>query len=112
MLGLVRGIRENLLSRSMPRAPTLVSMRITEVIRSSKRSPLLQVAKSAIATAAAWVVAGLLIPGPPPIFAAIAALLVVQPSLNQSLSKAIERSVGVVTGVVIASLLGLAFGGA
>ena len=87
-------------------------MRITESIRSSKRSPLLQVAKSAIATAAAWLLAGWLIPGPPPLLAAIAALLVVQPSLNQSLSKAIERSVGVITGVVIASLLGLALGGA
>lgn len=87
-------------------------MRITTVIRSSQRSPLLQVAKSAIATGGAWLLAGWLIPGPPPIFAAIAALLVVQPSLNQSLSKAIERSVGVIVGVIIASLLGLAFGGA
>ena len=43
-------------------------------------------------------------------FAAIAALLVVQPSLNQSLGKALERSVGVIAGVVIASALALAFG--
>jgi uncharacterized membrane protein YccC len=70
----------------------------------------LQVAKSAIATVAAWLIAGWLIQGPPPVFAAIAALLVVQPSLNQSFAKAIERSVGVVVGVGIASALGLLFG--
>src|SRR5690606_18542707 len=78
--------------------------------RSSRRQPWLQVAKSAIATIAAWLLSGWLIPGPLPVFAAIAALLVVQPSLNQSISKAIERSVGVVAGVVIASALSLAFG--
>jgi len=86
-------------------------MKLTAGIRANQRSPILQVAKSAIATAAAWLIAGALIPGPPPVFAAIAALLVVQPSLNQSLTKAVERSVGVIAGVVIASLLGIAFGG-
>lgn len=79
-------------------------------LRTSKRTPFLQVAKSAIATIAAWLVAGWLIAGPAPVFAAIAALLVVQPSLNQSLGKAIERSVGVIIGVVIASALALALG--
>ena len=79
-------------------------------LRTSKRSPFLQVAKSAIATIAAWLVAGWLNPGPPPVFAAIAALLVVQPSLNQSFGKAIERSIGVIAGVVIASALALVFG--
>ncbi|HKH09417.1 MAG TPA: FUSC family protein [Agromyces sp.] len=85
-------------------------MRFSERFRATKRTPLLQVLKSAVATVAAWLVAGWLIPGPLPVFAAIAALLVVQPSVNQSLGKAIERSVGVIAGVVIASLLGLVFG--
>jgi uncharacterized membrane protein YgaE (UPF0421/DUF939 family) len=85
-------------------------MRIPVALRAPRRAPFLQVAKSAVATIAAWLVAGWLIDGPPPVFAAIAALLVVQPSLNQSLGKAVERSVGVVIGVVIASLLGVAFG--
>ncbi|WP_396668423.1 aromatic acid exporter family protein [Microbacterium sp. R86528] len=85
-------------------------MRMTSALRASRRAPLLQVAKSAIATAAAWIIAGWLVPGQPPVFAAIAALLVVQPSLNQSLAKAIERSVGVIAGVVIASTLGIVFG--
>jgi len=85
-------------------------MRFSERFRATKRAPLLQVLKSAVATVAAWLVAGWLIPGPLPVFAAIAALLVVQPSVNQSLGKAIERSVGVIAGVVIASVLGLVFG--
>ncbi|QNO37275.1 FUSC family protein [Protaetiibacter sp. SSC-01] len=85
-------------------------MRLLAAFRASRRQPWLQVVKSAVATAIAWLVAGWLIPGPLPVFAAIAALLVVQPSLNQSVTKAIERTVGVVAGVVIASALSLAFG--
>lgn len=85
-------------------------MRESLTFRSPRRAPLLQVTKSAIATIAAWLVAGWLVQGPPPIFAAIAALLVVQPSINQSFTRAIERSVGVIVGVLIASLLGIALG--
>ena len=85
-------------------------MRIVSAFRASRRQPWLQVVKSAVATVIAWLVAGWVIPGPLPIFAAIAALLVVQPSLNQSVVKGIERSVGVVAGVVIASVLSLVFG--
>jgi uncharacterized membrane protein YgaE (UPF0421/DUF939 family) len=85
-------------------------VKLLAAFRGSRRQPLLQVAKSAIATIAAWLVAGSLFPEHLPIFAAIAALLVVQPSVNQSVVKAIERSVGVVAGVVVASLLALAFG--
>src|SRR5688572_13934079 len=80
------------------------------VIRSARRAPLLQVLKSAAATIAAWLLAGWLVPGPLPVFAAIAALLVVQPSVNQSLSKALERSAGVILGVVIAVLLTMVLG--
>jgi uncharacterized membrane protein YgaE (UPF0421/DUF939 family) len=85
-------------------------MSLSVAIRSADRPSLLQVAKSAIATMAAWLLAGWLVPGPPPVFAAIAALLVVQPSINQSLTKGLERTVGVVVGVVVAALLGVAFG--
>lgn len=85
-------------------------MRFSERFRATRRAPILQVLKSAVATVAAWLIAGWLIPGPLPVFAAIAALLVVQPSVNQSLGKAIERSIGVIAGVVIASTLGLVFG--
>ncbi|MFJ4172850.1 aromatic acid exporter family protein [Microbacterium sp. NPDC089696] len=85
-------------------------MRIPAAIRASQRSPLLQVVKSAAATIAAWLLAGWVVPGQLPVFAAIAALLVVQPSINQSLSKALERSIGVIVGVVIAVALGLLLG--
>ena len=85
-------------------------MRIPAAIRAPKRSPLLQVVKSAAATIAAWLIAGWVFPGQLPVFAAIAALLVVQPSVNQSLSKALERSIGVIVGVLIAIALGLLLG--
>ena len=83
---------------------------MTAAVRSAKRGPLLQVVKSAVATIAAWLIAGWLIPGPLPVFAAIAALLVVQPSVNQSLAKALERSIGVIAGVLIAVGLSLLLG--
>lgn len=85
-------------------------MRIPAAIRATKRSPLLQVIKSAAATIGAWLLAGWVVPGQLPVFAAIAALLVVQPSVNQSLSKALERSIGVIVGVLIAVGLGLLLG--
>src|SRR5918993_1789472 len=85
-------------------------MAITGTFRASKRVPILQVAKASVATIAAWLVAGWLIPGPLPVFAAIAALIVVQPSVNQSFGKAIERSIGVILGVVIATGISFAFG--
>ncbi|MBN9178081.1 MAG: FUSC family protein [Microbacterium sp.] len=80
-------------------------------LRAPRRSPLLQVVKSAVATLAAWLLAGWLIAGPPPVFAAIAALLTVQPSITQSFGRGVERTVGVVAGVVVASLIGIVWGG-
>lgn len=86
-------------------------MRFTAAFRATEREPLLQLVKTALATTLAWVVADFLVPdGPPPVFAAIAAMLVVQPSLNQSLTKGVERSVGVIAGVVLASALAVMFG--
>lgn len=85
-------------------------MGIMETFRATKRAPLLQVAKASAATVAAWLVAAWLIPGPLPVFAAIAALLVVQPSVNQSFGKAIERSIGVILGVLIATGISVGFG--
>ncbi len=110
-----RGEREGL-SKAVPapsphRAQYGGSMNVIAAIRAQRRSPLLQIIKSAVAAGGAWLISLLLIPdGPAPVFAAIAALLVVQPSLNQSLEKAVERSTGVLVGVVIASILGLVLG--
>jgi len=85
-------------------------MPIAPSIRTTSRVPLLQVVKTSVATVLAWVAAGLLFPQHLPVFAAIAALLVVQPSVNQSFGRAIERSVGVTVGVLIALGIGLLFG--
>jgi uncharacterized membrane protein YgaE (UPF0421/DUF939 family) len=76
----------------------------------ARRSSLLQVLKTSVAAVIAWVVAGFALQQPLPIFAAIAALLVVQPSVTQSIEKGIERSIGVVAGVVIALGAGQIFG--
>ncbi len=85
-------------------------MSIVSNVQAKKRIPFLQVAKTVIATVAAWFVALLIFPDQLPIFAAIAAIIVVQPSINQSLGKAIERSTGTILGVGIALLASLLLG--
>lgn len=79
-------------------------------LRAKSRSPLLQVLKTSVAVVASWLLCAFLFEQQAPIFAAIAALLVVQPSVNQSLLKGVERSIGVILGVVIAYAIGFAFG--
>lgn len=79
-------------------------------LRQEAHSPLLQVLKTSVAAIIAWVVSAIVVQEEAPIFAAIAALLVVQPSVTQSLAKGIERSLGVVIGVALAFTAGLVFG--
>jgi uncharacterized membrane protein YgaE (UPF0421/DUF939 family) len=79
-------------------------------LRASSRSPLLQVIKTSVAVIASWLLSSVIFAQPAPIFAAIAALLVVQPSVNQSIAKGLERSVGVILGVALAYGIGFAFG--
>lgn len=81
-------------------------------LRSSRRSPFLQVVKTAVAVVAAVLLCRVVIHGPFPTFAAIAALLVVQPSINQSFVKGLERSAGVVMGVLLATAAHLLLGDA
>ena len=83
---------------------------MTSRIQAPSRVPLLQVTKVAVASVLAWLIAQLLLPTDMPIFAAIAALLVVQPSVNQTLGRAIERSVGVIAGVIVATVIAQLFG--
>lgn len=85
-------------------------MSLLPTLRAQTRSPLLQVVKTSIAVIAAWLLCSALFAQQPPIFAAIAALLVVQPSVNQSFAKGIERSVGVTLGVILAYAIGFIFG--
>ncbi|WP_316300575.1 aromatic acid exporter family protein, partial [Clavibacter michiganensis] len=85
-------------------------MRITTTVRTTTRIPFVQVVKTSVAAIIAWFVCIALLPAQLPIFATIAALLVVQPSINQTFGKAVERSLGVITGVLLALGLGLALG--
>ncbi|BDI23109.1 aromatic acid exporter family protein [Herbiconiux sp. L3-i23] len=85
-------------------------MRVSLPVRVARRVPFVQVVKTALAAVLAWVVVSALLPDEPPIFAVIAALIVVQPSVNQTYAKAFERSLGVVLGVVLALGAVLALG--
>ncbi len=80
-------------------------------LQAASRGSFLQVVKTSVAVVASWLLCSLLFQHPP-IFAAIAALIVVQPSVNQTLAKGVERSVGVILGVVLAYGAGYAFGNA
>jgi len=71
-----------------------------------------QVAKTAAATLLAWFACSLVFPEQLPVFGAIAALLCVQPSVTQSLGRAVERVIGVIAGVAVASGASFVFGGA
>ncbi|CAN5272389.1 aromatic acid exporter family protein [soil metagenome] len=84
--------------------------RYAKLILSSSRVPFLQVVKTSVAAIAAWFACVLLLQGAPPLFGVIAAILVVQPSVNQSFGKALERCVGVIIGVVLAYFIGVIFG--
>lgn len=85
-------------------------VRYARVIQASRRMPLLQVVKTAVAATLAWVACLLILPGQIPVFGAVAAIIVVQPSVNQTFAKAIERSFGVIVGVAIAYFAGVVFG--
>lgn len=85
-------------------------MKFASALHTAARVPFLQTTKAAIATIAAWLIASAVFPGQVPVFAAIAALLVVQPSINQSVGKGIERTIGVIAGVVVAYVVVLIFG--
>ena len=68
----------------------------------SSRTPVLQVVKTTAATLLTWFVCLAIFPEQMPIFGAIAALLCVQESVDQSLTRGIERVVGVMLGVSVA----------
>lgn len=89
---------------------TVYQVSIVSTVQAKKRVPLLQLAKTILATLLAWFAASLIYPDQQPIFAAIAAIIVIQPSVNQSLGKALERSIGVILGVGVALLATLLLG--
>ena len=82
----------------------------TSRVTTSTRGPFIQVVKTLAAMIASWFLCLFLFPGQLPIFAAIAALLVVQDNVNQTLSKGLERILGVLLGVGVALIIGGLFG--
>lgn len=76
----------------------------------SERAPLLQVLKASAAAVATWFICLAFFPNQLPIFGAIAALLCVQESVNASLTRGIERVVGVLLGVSVALGAAAVFG--
>lgn len=85
-------------------------MSIVSAVQVKKRIPFLQIIKTIAAAIVAWFIAAAVFQDTSPVFAAIAALIVVQPSVNQSVGKALERSLGAILGVAIALVLVLLFG--
>ena len=83
----------------------LISNDLVRRVRERGWSALLRVARMTGATVAAFLVAELLgLRDPPPLIAALTALLVVQTTLASTLSSGIERVLSVVAGVAIAVL--------
>jgi hypothetical protein len=78
--------------------------------RRSGRLPGWGTAKIAVATAAAYAVANLLLGEPRPVLAALTALLVVQLTLYQTVRNGWQRIGSVVVGVLLAGLLSSVFG--
>jgi uncharacterized membrane protein YgaE (UPF0421/DUF939 family) len=72
--------------------------------------PSAQVAKIAAAALVAWFLCAAFITDQAPVFAGIAAVMVVQPSIAATMSRAVERSLGVILGVVVASTVSLLLG--
>jgi hypothetical protein len=74
------------------------------------RSALLQIAKAAVASAAAWELARVTTDSAAPIFAPLAAMLTVQATVLESVRTGLQRTAGVATGVVLAFVLASALG--
>lgn len=85
-------------------------MSLVSNVRGKKRLPVVQMLKTIGAAVAAWYLTLLVIPDEKPIFAVMAAIIVVQPSVNQSLGRALERSIGTILGVIVALGASMAFG--
>jgi len=83
---------------------------LVATVQAKKRLPILQIVKTIGAGVIAWYLAEFTLGDTKPVFATIAALIVVQPSVNQSLGRALERSVGAVLGVALAFAMVLVFG--
>lgn len=84
--------------------------RVTGRFTVAARPSLLQLGKAGAAAILSWFACIIFYPENLPIFGAIAALIVVQESVDQSLTRGIERVVGVLFGVSVALGAGALFG--
>jgi len=98
------------MSNPPTRAIRRLERRLTGRFTVAARPPILQLLKAAAGAIATWFVCLLVFPGQLPIFGAIAALIVVQDNVDQSLTKGVERVVGVLIGVSVALGAGAIFG--
>ncbi|MBL3686875.1 FUSC family protein [Leucobacter zeae] len=98
-------------SGSAPTRPwRRVERRLTGRFTAPRRPPILQILKAAAAAVITWFVCLAIFPEQLPIFGAIAALIVMQDNVDQSLTRGIERVVGVLLGVSVALGAGILFG--
>lgn len=87
-----------------------VERRLTRRFTVPIRPSWLQLAKGAAAAILTWFVCLAIFPEQLPLFGAIAALIVMQDNVDQSLTRGIERVVGVLVGVSVAIGAGAIFG--
>jgi hypothetical protein len=73
------------------------------LLRGRLEGPLLHAVKTAVAAGFSWFVAATLLGNQIPVFAPLAAVLTVQVTIWQSVSRGLQRVAGVVVGVVVAS---------
>jgi uncharacterized membrane protein YgaE (UPF0421/DUF939 family) len=73
------------------------------LLRGRLEGPLLHAVKTAVASGFSWFVAANLLGNQIPVFAPLAAVLTVQVTIWQSVSRGLQRVAGVVVGVLVAS---------
>ncbi|WP_266205627.1 FUSC family protein [Pontibacter kalidii] len=78
--------------------------KIVEVL--GKLGLTLQIAKTALAAALSWFVASVLLQSAYPYFAPVSAIITVQVTVADSVSKASQRIIGIIGGVMLSMLLG------
>ena len=97
---MIRRAQQELRHRWRTARPSLRSTAILPVLVS--RTQILLAARAAVAAGIAWAAALLADPHTRPYFAPLAVILIVQPTVYDSLSRAFQRVVGVVLGVAAA----------
>ena len=74
------------------------------LLRDRLEGPLLHAAKTAVAAGFSWFVAANLLGNQIPVFAPLAAVLTVQVTIWQSVSRGLQRVAGVMVGVLVAGV--------